>query len=235
MSDELAPDEIQDEAIDTTLEAEDTESQQTESAEEVVDWQKRYSDLQPEFTRASQRVKELEPLADWKPVLDDLANPDDPQARLRAFNWLQQQFGGDLEDEATGDEGMEEFRDNRVDVLLAREQEREATQALGDLNGHVDQLLNDSDVTITARQRKALVNECIEAGFNPQTTDEVVKAWVEDLGTTRDDIIKAYRDGKLKQPAPPVKPGATGTEHVPLNTEKKRRDAALKIANEAFS
>jgi hypothetical protein len=154
------------------------------SDEEAVDWQKRYSDLQPEYTRTTQRVKELEPLADWKPVLDDLNNPNDPLARQRALNFLQEQFGGDLDDEETGDEGMEEFRDPRVDGLLAQNQQREAEQALGQLNGHVDQLLKDADVTVTDRQRRALMNECIEAGFNPETTQDVVKAWVDDLGNS---------------------------------------------------
>jgi hypothetical protein len=235
MSDELGLDEAQDETLDATLEAEDTESQQSEvSDEEAVDWQKRYSDLQPEYTRTTQRVKELEPLADWKPVLDDLNNPNDPLARQRALNFLQEQFGGDLDEEETGDEGMDEFRDPRVDGLLAQNQQREAEQALGQLNGHVDQLLKDADVTVTDRQRRALMNECIEAGFNPETTQDVVKAWVDDLGNSRNEIIKAYRDGKLKQPAPPVRSGASGTEHVPLNTGKARQKAALDIANEAF-
>lgn len=235
MSDEQAPDEVQDTPTEDATLNEDTAHEQPpeneEAVEETTDWQKRYHDLQPEYTRATQRVKELEPLADWKPLLDDLSNPE---TRQQALEWLNGQFSPE---DGEGEDGDldEGFYDPRVDMLLEREQQRELDVQFGEFEKHLSGLIEEKNLQLTDRQRKALASECIEAGFSPDATRRVVDEWATELSSTHDEIIKQYVEGKRKQPPPAVKRGASGTEHVPLDTEQKRRERALQIANEAFA
>lgn len=222
---------------DPTPDDGDTEVEPTEDeSAEDVDWQKRYSDLQPEYTRTTQRVKELEALEQWKPLIDDLNHPE---KRRDALNWLLQQEGLELPDEVEeaiedGDDDLE-FRDPRVDEILQQQEQRDMEAAFGEFEKHVDSLLTESELQLTGRERRALINECIEEGFNQEATKKVVAGWAAEKQSEHDALIKAYVEGKRKQPAAPVKRGASGTEHVPLDSEKARQRAALEVANEAFA
>lgn len=239
MSDDAqAPADVQD---TPTTEVDTPQLEGTDPASEQQDtgtWEQRYQNLQPQFTKVTQELAELKKaqdgLSEWQPFIEALNNPEQ---RRQAIQWLLEQDGYELpDDEETSldTEGEDAFRDPRVDEMLQREQEREATQALNQLESHVDELVKDKGLELTARQRKALIRDCIDAGFNMEATAETVDAWAQELSGYRDTVIKGYRESKKGAPPPPVSPGASGTEQVPLDTEKDRRAAAMRVAEAAF-
>lgn len=223
---------------------ETAESQRTETTEDdgPVDWEKRYKDLQSQYTPTTQELKALkeqqEKLGPWAQVLADLQNPETHQ---QALNWILENNGYEIADDDENtqegeDDGLDElFHDPRVDELLTREQQREQQQAMSAFSSHLDQLIGEHELDLTDRQKQRLANECLQAGFNEQATEKVVKEWADEVQAERDRYVKDYLEKKRGQPAPAVKKGASGTEHVPLDTERKRREAALQIANEAFA
>jgi hypothetical protein len=105
-----------------------------------VDWEKRYQDLQPEYTRTTQRLSELEQQQQWYELA---MTTDDPDTHRQAL----QHLGYDVPDEEFEDaepDGYEDqpVHDPRLDEVLAwkERQEQEAREAAGFefLTGHIN-------------------------------------------------------------------------------------------------
>jgi hypothetical protein len=134
MSDQQAPPNGDTPAVAGPTEAPGTQEQPQ------VDWEKRYQDLQPEYTRTTQRLSELEQQQQWYELA---MTTDDPDTHRQAL----QHLGYDVPDEEFEDaepDGYEDqpVHDPRLDEVLAwkERQEQEAREAAGFefLTGHIN-------------------------------------------------------------------------------------------------
>src|SRR5690242_5353588 len=72
-----------------------------QAAQAEVDWQKRYADLQPEYTRTTQELAELKRQQE---LYDVLISTNDPDTR----RMVAEQLGYTLEDEPNPDDELEQ-------------------------------------------------------------------------------------------------------------------------------
>jgi hypothetical protein len=70
-------------AVAGPTEAPGTQDQATQD----IDWQKRYSDLQPEYTRATQELKELQERQQWWELYATSEDPDTQRQALEALGY----------------------------------------------------------------------------------------------------------------------------------------------------
>ena len=133
MSDQQAPPEADTPAVAGPTEAPGTQEQPQ------TDWEKRYQDLQPEYTRATQRLSELEQQQKWYELA---MTTDDPDTHRQAL----QHLGYDVPDEEAEDVDPtaydEPAHDPRLDEIVAwkEQQEQAAREAAGFefLTGHIN-------------------------------------------------------------------------------------------------
>ena len=125
-----APADGQDTSQESAPPSEDTREATAPSTEETagesqetIDYEKRYNDLRPEYDRNQQALKEAQ---QYQAVVEALQS-DDPQERAWAADILGLDFQED-EEEGDSDTEDEEFKDTRVDHLLA-DQERQQHEA----------------------------------------------------------------------------------------------------------
>jgi hypothetical protein len=95
-----------------------------QAAQAEVDWQKRYADLQPEYTRTTQEVADLKRQQE---LYDVLISTNDPDTR----RMVAEQLGYVLEDEpdATEDDDPLSAYDRRLAALESQTAEREQQEA----------------------------------------------------------------------------------------------------------
>ena len=200
-----------------------------------VDWEKRYNDLYPEFTRKSQRLSELEEKPASNPHLDELlANPETRQGLLR---FLAEQEGYELPDdeEEELEEGDDEFRDPRVDELLAAREEDQRQQLVQEVTGHAEKLIGQHGLELTDRQRTAILRDCWNDGEpDPETTEKVIAGWKADLDKITESAVNKYRSSKKDTPPPP-QPGSSGTPDIPITDDRARLQRANEVANQVYS
>ena len=133
MSDQQAPPEADTPAVAGPTEAPGTQEQPQ------TDWEKRYQDLQPEYTRATQRLSELEQQQKWYELA---MTTDDPDTHRQAL----QHLGYDVPEEDPEDVDPtaydEPAHDPRLDEIVAwkEQQEQAAREAAGFkfLTGHIN-------------------------------------------------------------------------------------------------
>lgn len=179
---------------------EDTPTDADTQAE--VDWRKRYEDLQPEYTRKSQRLSELESdqqkwLAHGQENWPDLF--DDESEEVEEF-----------EDDDEEPEPPAPKPDARVEWLVAQEAAREFDR---DLNKFV----GDRDLSDGAR-------EWIEArsqatGHNAKALENAVEAYFK----LEDQIFeRRLKSHKTSKKAPRVTTGKAGTQVPDLDNRSER-------------
>jgi hypothetical protein len=105
------------------------------AATEAVDWRQRfeqvnenYSNLQPEYTRATQEREQYREALEWYELM---LTHDDPEVRAQAAEALGYQFGDEEQQQRQGQEDPEdpfEPIDNRLRTLEEREAQRESLQ-----------------------------------------------------------------------------------------------------------
>ncbi len=185
----------------------------------ATDWEKRYSDLQPEYTRASQEA------AQYRQIID-LARQGDPEA-IRYLGLDLAEDDDDLEDE----DEAEDFRDPRVDALL-QEQAQRAEQAEIDslesyVDGEIDALAKAAKYDLTEAE-KDLIFGALAPGDDGNP--DVARAFKK-VTELRDAHIESYRKSKK---ASPVEIGSAGTENIDLSNpgERTKYFAALLEAEE---
>src|ERR1044072_6145045 len=125
MSDQQAPPEADTPAVAGPTEAPGTQEQPQ------TDWEKRYQDLQPEYTRATQRLSELEQQQKWYELA---MTTDDPDTHRQAL----QHLGYDVPDDDVEDDDPTayeagQFHDPRLDEPMSwkEQQEQAAREAAG--------------------------------------------------------------------------------------------------------
>jgi len=198
--------------------------------------QERYQQMQRDYTSKTQSLaeqrREAESAQSWVQALSD------PDTQEDAFKALAEQLGYELDDapdEGDDEDDLEddEFRDPRVDELLAKQEQEQQAQQLEALAGHVEQLAKDSDLDLTDGQLKAIVRESIDAGFTPEATQKVFADWKADLDQFEEKVTKKYRQSKKAPSAPAA--GKSGTPDVPITDDRARLARAMEVAAEQYS
>ena len=206
-----------------------------------------YDQMRGDYTRKTQELAQQRREAESAMALISDLQSEDPDTRSHAIKWIAENFGEnavlealgvEVEDGAEDDEAEDkqpEFRDPRVDQLLAERERQEQEAALADLEKNIDTRIKDL---------------ASQAGYELDEDEEDL-IWdkvlalppLEDGSPNIDEAFKkvtglrqkfAPPKPKPKAPSPPAE-GTSGTPaSVPLSDPKARREAALAAANRAF-
>lgn len=191
-----------------------------------TDWQKRYSDLQPEYTRATQALKEEQALWDDEaaaiarfqekfPHL--IAEPDEPENDPDLYE----------EDEDPHARKLTELekRQQAHDEYITRQLQKEDRETFNsDLSEEA------GDRTLSRQAKDWIWNETVGAGGGRGNLKKAVAAWVEYEDGVRAEAKAEYL--KTKRGPTPPKPGTAGEEQRNPRDRKARR-AAIAASIEA--
>lgn len=129
-----------------------------------VDYRKRYEDLQPEYTRATQKLADeqalLEHIAEKFPhlIADDQQDPD-------------------LEDDPVYDEDPDEPVNADVEELKAWRAARDAERAEEAFENDFKEAIGDREISKQARS--FIENRTVALGNNPEALSKAVDEWFE--------------------------------------------------------
>jgi len=160
------------------------------------------SELKQQLQEAKQ-VKDL-----WE------AAQKDPELQAQILGM----WGYDVEGNPEPEPTQPEFQDPRVDQLL---QERQAEQDAQLLTQHLNELAEKEGVQLSDRQRQRLFRDAVDAGLNPQATEQVFKQFVEDHKAEEQAIIDRYV--KSKRTPRPASNGVPGSEKVDFTNDEERQ------------
>ena len=108
----------------------------------------------------------------------------------------------------------------------SQQEQREARQAF---DSHLDRLAAQSEVELSAFEKRSVLAASIENGFTPDATEQAFKDLVEWRSGFEKQVIDRY--GKSKQaPNTPPQPGKAGEQSVDLTDRKARRAHFAAIA-----
>lgn len=214
MSDQQAPP-----SGDTPAVAGPEQAPGTAQEQPQVDWEKRYQDLQPEYTRTTQQLRELEQQKQWYELAVTSADPDTQRQALEAL-------GYELPEEHEEPEPAE-YQDP-YEELLARQQALEQRIAQGDQTRQQEQEANL--IREIADERLSRLE-----GLAPEDQDLVLAYAVHALPPVREpgvpvplpDVAKAFEVFQAREVerqkswastkrAPYVPPGGQPATEVPL-------------------
>lgn len=221
MADEITPNpQSEDTSAIEAAPQEGTPAAGESTEQETTDWQKRYSDLHPEYTRATQALSQREQeAAAWQA----LATSDDPEYRQQAADFLGVQLEEDDEDtpDEFEDPTAKELALTRKELQELKEwrQEQEAAAQVAQMRGLTDQLAEQAGVALTDRQRTLILSEATEAGFDPRTgsvSPDAIKqafdAWQKDIESI---VTERQKQAGRRPKAPHVTKGGQSAEQVP--------------------
>jgi hypothetical protein len=235
MSDQQPPDERDTAAVAGPNEAPGTAQEQAE-----VDWQKRYNDLQPEYTRTTQQLREFEQQKQW---YDLLVTSEDPDTRRQAAEAL----GYELPEAEAEDELEPVGYDDPIEQITARQQA-------------LEEQLNQSRQEQQMAQEAALIREFTDErlnsleGLNKKAQDWVLAYAINSLPPVREpgvpvplpDVNTAYEAWQELQTeeqkgwartkrAPAVMPGGITANEVPDpgTGHNARMNRAMRVMSEA--
>lgn len=181
-------------------------------AQPDANWEKRYSDLQPEYTRVSQEA------AQYRQFIQ-LARAGDPDALAE----LGLSFPDDEEDEYEDDDSDEPLYDPRVDQLLQAEQQRQEEALVDELEDHV---LGEIDRLASANGLEDLPEAAVDLIVSYVTLDDAGNPAVEQafqkVTGLLDDHVKSYVAGKRKAVSAPS--GSSASHQPNLDDDNERRE-----------
>lgn len=206
-----------------------TGTAEQQAAQAETDWQKRYSDLQPEYTRATQELAEMKRQQE---LYDVLVSTDDPATRRQ----VAERLGYQLEEEPDPEPEDED--------PLARYDER-----LGRIEQSLTQRQQDEQDATYAAEVRAAVDVKLEAlGLDKGDQDWVLAYAINALPVTEEglpDIEQANRVfaereterqrkwAKGKRSAPHIAPNGQAATEVPnLDNRQERVDWMMRRMQE---
>lgn len=147
------PEEVTHDTVDTTTAA---------ATQAEIDWQKRYADLQPEYTRTTQALKDAESV--W----------DDEQALLAriAEKHPHLLIEDEPEEEDTYEEQPEPKPDPRVDNLVAWQAEQQ-------LERDINRFRGDRELSDEGRETVEMMARGNPAGFNAKSLEAAVNRYFQ--------------------------------------------------------
>lgn len=215
------PGTTQDTPDEAQTEAPPQGTREVEPEADTQDWEKRYKDLQSEYTRAQQQN------AQYEAAIEIAQDPEHPQyAEAREVLRLEAQRA---EDDDEYEDPVDELRAEIEALKTERRSEKERAQWDTLVNGvetHVADLTKD--LKLTDRQRQAIVREALDEDEpTHERTIEIVKEWEADLDKDLEGRWKAYKDTK-RVTAPGS--GAAAVEKIDKSDPKQR----VEYANRRF-
>ena len=207
---------------------------------------KRYQEMQSAWTRKTQELAEQRKQAESAMALISDLQSEDPETKKHAVRWIAENFGEDAVLQALGievdDDGTDEdeqdkqpeFRDPRVDEILAEKQAREQQEALDALEEQIDtrisELAKQAGYELDEDEVDLIWDKVLALPPGEDGSPKVDEAFSKVTGLRQKFAPKE----KPKAPSPPPN-GTSGTPaSVPLNDPKARRAYALEAANRAF-
>lgn len=222
---EQAPDEGTPENAGTVEEAPGTQT-----AEQAVDYEKRYNDMRSEFDRRGSRVTELEA---QQAAIADLRS-DDLDTRTRAAQALGLPFEF-VDDSPDADEYQDPSEALAREIaaikeqLAGRDQEAAHQAQIAQIEQHVEQKLTSLG-DLDEKTRKRIVNDAVALPPTPEGMPDIDTAYRE-FQEWEMDRQKAWRESKR---APAIKAGGqVGTQAVPVDATHSQRVAAMLEALDA--
>jgi hypothetical protein len=157
----------------------------------VEDWQQRYQSLQPEYTRATQTLKDREALmAHIEENFPDMLADDE-------------EFDEDPPDDS---EPVEPQNDPRFEQLTKAQQEQKQLldalleqQGLKQFNEDLDQWAAEADVTLTPRDRKILEMEMRQSNGDRDATKKAFDEHVEYVRQYEGQMAQTVREPRQRQ------------------------------------
>lgn len=225
-----------DETADTTEAAEETPALETAdtTSDEKPPWGDDFDPQKAWDTIQTQRASEKE-LKERAKRADELeAELQDEQKLLDRLRERGYEVDDD-EDPALEDEDGE-FRDPRVDELIAAREREQAEALVSDIQGHVKELAGKQSLELTDRQLRSLTREALDAGADPDATERLFGEFVEELKEYDKRAIERYR--KSKNTTVPPGGGREATDEsnrldIDDDSERHRRMAErLRMARE---
>ena len=183
----------------------------------AVDYEKRYSDLRPEYDRTTQR------LSQYEQFIGNLRNPETQAEALRALGFDLEDENAEPDDDYTDPEDRYEQRFAQIEQFLQQEAEAKAQADYEKLerqylDEQVAEIAKSESVELTAEEREAV------EGLADRMRDEDgipdVKGAYELLSRAAEARQKRYVKSKK---APKVELGAAGTEKLDMADEDVRR------------
>jgi hypothetical protein len=174
-----------------------------------TDWQARYQSLQPEYTRATQALKDHESL--WE---------DEQTALARLAEKFPHLFEDESEEEPETPEPDQPQQDPRIDWLAERETRRQLDEDLAAAVGDREVIGKQAKDWIEARSR------AIALAANKPWNKTTLKQAVDEYFEFVDDVR-----GPQRKPAPtPPQPGKAGErKYDPRNREERRARMAAAL------
>jgi len=207
------PEEAISEAPESAVEPQDTptpaapEQQEgtpaAEGTESVHDYEKRYNDLVPEYTRGQQRVSELEQRdAAWS-VINNSQDADPQQVELAC-----QILGLDTQDYleyGDPDEDPNQQPLTRAEFQQWQRQQQEEAQSTDlatELSQHIDRLAKENKLNLSDDEKEFLFFKATrdQGSISPDTTQGVFDTWAKAQKQAQDTRFNEYRDQKLNAP-----------------------------------
>lgn len=187
------------------------------AAQSTVDWEKRYTDLQPEYTRASQEA------AQFRQLVEELRS-DDPDTRLNAAQALGLELVDDTTTQTpTDDEDPLASLRAEIDEIKSQkqieQQQRQEMERLQQVETHVEQQLAELDGLDDA-DKDWIVQRAIHMDPTPEGMPDIQgahQAYVQ--------LINAKKQawaGTKASPAPPSVAGTSGTQVPDLDKRSDR-------------
>ena len=204
---------------DETPQAPVTDTPAVEADTRQVDWEKRYNDLQPEYTRKSQRLSQLE---------------SDPSAVLE---WVQQYHPDLIDGEEEQDDGQgyeEETDDPRWAELNelktwkqeqeTRQQAEETRQEWAGWEAYVKQEASTEGIELSSRDIKALKLDSADKNGRPVAPEQartILQDAIKEVQEYEQAVLERARKNRKRVPLPPGD-GKTATSTPNLDDPRER-------------
>lgn len=143
----------------------EVEASDEQQAQAVVDWEKRYNDLRPEFDRTTQEA------AQYRRLVEGLSS-DDPDTRQQAAEALGIEF---VDQDDTDDDEVDDEEDLYADPVARRRLER-IEQRFAEEEAARAQAAQEAEEQARVDQAMAVVNEQIQALGRDETASEAIFA-----------------------------------------------------------
>jgi hypothetical protein len=174
------------------------------------------------------REKELEKAAkEYERLTSD---PDAYYEHGTRQGWVELDDDPEQEPEA---ESTDDPTARDVAELKAWKEQQDQERALNAFNSDLDRLAGDAEVELTPAQRKLIMVESLNNGWNQEATQKAFESLKSDLDAYEQRVIERYRNSK-KAPSPPRagKQGEAEFDPTDRDERQKRMEAIIASAAE---
>jgi hypothetical protein len=187
-----------------------TPGEQTAAEQAAIDYQKRYEDLHPEYTRVTQEAAQLRARQEQ---MEALLTSDDPDTRRQAAQALGYELPDEEDDQPDPSEALSRELAALKQRLDSRDQEAQQAQQLAQIEAHVEAQLGTLD-GLDDEDRTWIVNTAV--AMPPKDGMPDIKGAHDKFVAWEQARQKKWAATKKAHPFSPV--GAEGTQQPDLGT-----------------